>query len=372
MDAKITHRLALGTIIGGLAAGPFVMHALRKNQKVTTHNVPPVYQDSVRRVFFEDWKANYNRFNTSFERVDGIDSVELRSDLKGPRNWKFQNLLTTILGSVSSPHECTVGNLGFFEIMEGTISIDNRIVRVSVDKRERRQCLIDTEASQKTGLKISQSVAKEDARTKSSTTMAIETDGNSQLIEKIEITHLEKGSFAVVCKGDLFLSIDKNGREISSEEDVKLSNYPISLVSTIFPRLIFPYPKTPLKQGELIRLPEKEVLLSDSLPATVIFEGVEKFDGIQSAKLSSDQIYNTQQLCDYYHARSVFLQGRGEGANHCKKQIEDIAQYKIQKRRTLNNHIDLGTGLTVRQDFFESITGTGFHPTSLSSIFRVS
>ena len=370
MDSKLTRRAVLGVVVGGLVAGPFVMRLTRRNAKGIVNDAPPlVYSDSVRKGFFEDWKAIYGQFNASFEEVRGIDSVNLRLDLSGSRNWKFRNLSTTILENVSSPLECTVSNLGPFEVAEGTISINSGILKVSLNKRERKQCLIDIGASKKNGMKISEGKGKDDGIVKSGA-MTIEMDGNSQLIEKVEATPLETGAFSVIHRDGLFCPIDKNGKEIPEEEAKR--SFPISIANTVFPWMMFPYPKDQVKIGELISLPKGEIFSGD-WPDNVLFERVEKISGIRAARFMSDQTYSAEQLRDYYLAQRVFLQERGiEGPNHLKQQIEGTEKHKIEKRKMLRTHVDLNTGLSVGRESLESATGMGITPTSLSSIFQIS
>ncbi|MGL6197109.1 MAG: hypothetical protein ACRC2T_20040 [Thermoguttaceae bacterium] len=107
MDAKITRRLALGTIIGGLAAGPFVMHAIRKsgrdivdevnygrldiNEKNIATDLSPeearrainmLFEERKKWIALQKWSANIEpmKFSTDTGNISARIDVKLKKN----------------------------------------------------------------------------------------------------------------------------------------------------------------------------------------------------------------------------------------------------------------------------------------------------
>jgi hypothetical protein len=361
-----------------LAAGPFVIMALRKKE---TNGLPlGEYSlrnstSEVRADFFEEWKSIYNKFDTTFEKDNAISTARLQLDFSHSRNWSFQSLSTRVFGNVFSLSECVPNNLISFEVTEGAISIDNGTLKVSIAKRESKEWGIDEEASRKTGTKIVDSDVQKDGCV-SSITRTVEITGGSQLIEKIDTVSLETCGFIVrnEGKGIVFRPIDRNGREITSAE-AKQANYPFQLAETVRLWLMHSYPKdSPLKVGVSVNLPREKVLMNE-LPHKAVFEGVGKIaNGIRVANFMSDQTYNTKQLREHYRDCIVFLreQGVNNGDDLYEKIIEETVKYKRERRQILKNYVDLTTGLTVRHETFVRDSTNVSAPTAAATVFQIS
>jgi hypothetical protein len=165
MNKKITRRVVLGTAIVGLAAGPFVIRALRKKQelKITDNDSDWLQAEGgaplteVRTQFFKDWKKIHKSISVEQLPMEVPKTVVLKRNFTKPRHLTFRSLETFFCGNFNSPETCRPENLMGYTLMEGTIKVEGGEqgkLRVSVDKHERNMIGIDIEASRKNGVEI--------------------------------------------------------------------------------------------------------------------------------------------------------------------------------------------------------------------------
>jgi hypothetical protein len=355
MDKKITRRAVLGTAVAALAAGPFVIRALREKKSLpfderAAENAEFLRHNGFSRAradLFEEWKVVFGKFGdvSSFLATNGNvanDTVKLRLDFLRTRSWNFRHLSTLLVGKVASFSECAAANLASFEVTEGTVATGNGILTVSVETRIMKLAAIDEEASQKDGVKITKSVTDKGDGVKIGT-MTTEPSGIAPTFKIVE-TNLEVGTFALMSKDEngFFRSVDRNGHVISTMEDAIKANYPTYLAETMCPLFIHPYPEDrQLKVGEDIDLSNEKGTLGKLYPATTLMD-VKEVNGTRVAVFGTN--YGSKE----------------HGGN------------EIMRSKLIAVCVDLDTGLSVLRREAEEVSGVGIDTTTRLSIFRIS
>ena len=161
MDKRITRRVVLGSVITGLAAGPFVVRRLRHqgNGELTQQGYNP-FRSEARNLFFNDWKDDCKTLSAKQTPIANPAALTLKYDFTKPRVLNFRSLETTFMGDFDSPETSRPENLMYYSLMEGTIKVEGGAsgkLQVSVLKNVQKHAEIDFEASRKNGAKIVES-----------------------------------------------------------------------------------------------------------------------------------------------------------------------------------------------------------------------
>ncbi len=144
MNQKITRRAVLGTVIAGLAAGPFVMRAWRKRNVISLPNPMDEVKaklaelEDLRQQFFDEWKSLH--IAPEVTPVPNIKTVNAAIDLSKVTERKFTYVSTSVKGEIETRNECTPENLLGYEICQGTLrkgETDNSL-QLSIEDHEQR------------------------------------------------------------------------------------------------------------------------------------------------------------------------------------------------------------------------------------------
>jgi hypothetical protein len=195
MNKKITRRVVLGTAIAGLAAGPFVIRALRRRED----DLPSwengerefsVRPSDVRVRFFSEWKDLHQSMSAVHVKILGDDVLSLpqKRDFSKLFQKNFRYMETHFMKNSESDREITANDLISYSILEGELrggDADANIVSVVARRSETKYLKIDVAKSRTNGVDI---VEKKEGGT--ATVIKVEVDLNDAHIdkEKAEIT----------------------------------------------------------------------------------------------------------------------------------------------------------------------------------------
>jgi hypothetical protein len=143
MKTKVSRRFLIGSLIGVLAMGPFIINLFRKNRTIELpqrnpfhrHYVKERPKNAVRERFFSEWKSLYESFVFRSEKIEQPDTVEVLQDISEPYNYRFRFLTSFANGQCRQLDKCSVVDISYYEIMHGSISIrgyDNPVLTVSI------------------------------------------------------------------------------------------------------------------------------------------------------------------------------------------------------------------------------------------------
>ena len=110
MSRKITRRVVLGTLIGGLVAGPFVVQALgRKPMQAfggITGDTPPTDVPSLmrncpaQRQLFQEWETYNNMFNVPIAEQKKLDAFFTPHRLPVDFKANFTSINAEVMGNI--------------------------------------------------------------------------------------------------------------------------------------------------------------------------------------------------------------------------------------------------------------------------------
>ncbi len=145
MDKKMTRRVVLGTLIGGLAAGPFVMRALRKKRGMVTgpHEVPVatdidipplLLRSKAQQKLFHEWKKEIASLEIIEKPLQGMKFFRLEPRLPDVKKQVFTHIGTNFQGKIGHVSEATQENLAFFTKSSGVMRLESQQLSTRLDR----------------------------------------------------------------------------------------------------------------------------------------------------------------------------------------------------------------------------------------------
>ncbi|MDR1383386.1 MAG: hypothetical protein LBJ67_06015 [Planctomycetaceae bacterium] len=131
MSKKITRRVVIGTVISGLAAGPFIIRALKIKSPIETSvdravGIPTTVSDilqncTAQKQLFQEWNKYGHLFDISIIPQKYTESFSIPLNL--PTNYKsaFTSINAELRGHVNLFKEASIENLIFWGLREGVI-----------------------------------------------------------------------------------------------------------------------------------------------------------------------------------------------------------------------------------------------------------
>jgi len=129
MSKKITRRVVLGTVIAGLAVGPFAIRSLKRNSGIDiglfdADSFQTIFEKSeAQKTLYNNWLECKKAFNLPIAIRNNRNSFSIKQDFSINRNYNFSILSTDINEAVQSLDNCLQKNLLLFISGEGNIVI---------------------------------------------------------------------------------------------------------------------------------------------------------------------------------------------------------------------------------------------------------
>lgn len=270
MNKKITRRVVLGTAIAGLAAGPFVIKALRrKGDDLPTwgdgEGEFSVRPSDVRVRFFSEWKNLHQSMAVVQPTIlgDGALSFPLTRDFSKPFQKNFRYMETHLMGDGKSDREIAPNDLVSYSILEGELRggrAGANVVSVVALKNETTHLKIDVSRSRANGVGIIEKTVGGNA-----TVVRVEVDVNQANIdqEKAEITTgieeiivAQKGEI-----GELTFDVDLN---LTADTDLSNNLSFAQLYAKLYSLLYIPLPTVVVRVGSTVDFPVMSLLRQQS------------------------------------------------------------------------------------------------------------
>ena len=381
MDKKITRRVVLGTIIGGLAAGPFIIRGIRQRginvSDSQAHNLYP----TIREKFFAEWDGFRKKLLYQDDTIKELGEIPMRTNFDVSRKYHYSNLETVVSNQLSagSKHanlfllpECTRENISFYREANGTVMVHGKpenSVEIQIANNTTKMVGFDIPSNSKRGIDISTVTFQQEGNRVSQTTCK-DRNGNevgiADLDYEIKKTPEYVGCFSLKGNGDSFTYINGNERCDIYEALLK---YPEIL--PLIMGVIYPYPKREFKVGDTLVLPESMAVYGFASGARC--DAIVNLRGHNAVKITSEKKLNSQQYQE-----------------HIDKFIDKVKEYKlgyeeelVQQRKQIatqnlafqfgsTHYISVENGLTLRRESYYCETIGNAPPTSVNhSIYQL-
>ncbi len=364
MAKHITRRIILGTILGGLVACPLIGYFVRKNKK-NIASYSPLFD--AREKLFDEWKSYYDKIIANSTNIE-IGShknkgVSLFLDVSSPKMCHFIDLHTGINGPEASANCCTVENLVYFDITEGTITIDGNglsTLTIEISRHERK------------------SLSKQLFRPGSSSKFLLHSNGDSlendlrnkddlQIYDTgIEVTQLEMNRFKLVSFDGKLFPADDDGKLIGYK-DIGKYGPAYMMAKTFCSKLRFPYLDRRISLNTTFEI-KPNIPSGPTILPTILAEKIVRMKNYEAMKFYSERKMNTQQLTDFHRAH---LKSMGVVEIAATKEIETIQKQHLTKWIKKSLYVDLVTGLTIFEEFCDGALADSRGLMSKSSIFQM-
>jgi len=387
MSKKITRRVVLGTAIAGLAAGPFVIRALRKNNLhgiVSELNCPV---SEGRDNFFTRWKDTHNKFSVKQQTIDAPKTISLKYDFSKQRYLTFRFLETFFNGDIDSPEVAQSNNMMQYTLMEGTIKVNggkNEKVSVSVDKHEQRHLEIDIEASQKNGAEIVETHVKNPDGTASTikavTKSSFSYDSVAQryktdIVEKEVSNSLVVGQF--VLNQSRYLDLDYDCFSETVSIDPMLA---FIARNRIYPQIRFPFPNSPIETGKNFECPlnPQDIIFFELPLYRAVCQGMVECNGFKTVNIvpvyDSSLTQYSKFLLEQYNAFREVLKDQltDEQNREATQSIMKIVSIKEDRFKhgvpNIKYFVDSEMGCVVRREEYDT---SKQYPNAVSAVQRI-
>ncbi len=393
MDRKITRRIALGTILGGLAAGPFVIRALRQNGEPILETelpqaAPIPFPSTVRERYFNEWKSLCDQMAVHPVPIpDAPKTIQLKLDLSQPQKMRFQDVSMTIRGAVSSLEECSPENLLRYTYTEGTIDIPGspkNILTLCAEKREERYILIDKEASEKLGVTFEEKKTKEGIKTRVTsphTPDSYNRDHPAGIVEKIVVTPMDVGCVSFKPENDSLYRTNEKGEFLTRESHKVSSLIESFFTGSVFLDLCYPFPTEPLNNGSCFEIPIERVFSRKDIPNRGQVKTIQQIEQFMAAKIIAELSLDCDEYQDYirkqYHLliekyKTIYNEDQKASLKKNRdRYIRSIAKDKQSFFTKLVRHVDLATGLTIHHETIYRAAQIDPNTNTDISIFRI-